>query len=45
MEFIVFTDSYGIEHIQIDKGDEGFVSMPKAIWDELQVQKELGGTL
>lgn len=33
------------EHIIIDRGNGEFTSMPKAVWDEQQAQKELGGTL
>ena len=32
-------------HIIIDRGGGEFTSMPKAVWDELQAQTELGGTL
>ena len=32
-------------HIIIDRGNGEFTSMPKAVWDELEAQKELGGTL
>ena len=36
----------GLEiHILINRGNGEFTSMPKAVWDELQAQKELGGTL
>ena len=33
------------EHVIIDRGNGEFTSMPKAVWDEQQAQKELGGTL
>ena len=33
------------EHIIIDRGNGEFTSMLKSTWDELQAQKELGGTL
>ena len=33
------------KHIIIDRGNGEFTSMPKAVWDEQQAQKELGGTL
>lgn len=37
---------YGIEtHILIDKNEGNFTSMPKAVWDELQAQREQSGTL
>ena len=29
----------------IDRGNDEFTSMPKAIWDEQQKAAELGGTL
>jgi hypothetical protein len=29
----------------IDRGNEEFTSMPKTLWEELEAQKELGGTL
>ena len=32
-------------HVIIDNGDGSFTSMLKSKWDELQAQKELGGTL
>jgi hypothetical protein len=33
------------EHAIIDRGNGEFTSMLKSTWDELQAQKELGGTL
>ena len=33
------------EHVIIDNGDGSFTSMLKSTWDELEAQKELGGTL
>jgi hypothetical protein len=33
------------QHIIIDNGDGSFTSMLKSTWDELEAQKELGGTL
>ena len=45
MDYTIIVDSEGIEHIIIDRGNGEFTSMPKAIWDEQQAQKELGGTL
>ena len=46
-EIIEVTDMFGntAEHIIIDRGNGEFTSMPKAVWDELEAQKELGGTL
>lgn len=44
-DFRIFVDNDGVEHIIIDRGNNEFTSMPKAVWDELQAQKELGGTL
>ncbi len=32
-------------HVIIDRGNGEFTSMPKSVWDELEAQKELGGTL
>lgn len=32
-------------HILIDRGNGEFTSMPKAIWDELEAQREQSGTL
>ena len=31
--------------VVIDNGDGSFTSMSKAHWEQLQAQKELGGTL
>ena len=33
------------EHIIIDRGNGEFTSMLKSTWEELEAQKELGGTL
>ena len=44
-DYEIVEDSNGIEHIIIDRGNGEFTSMPKAVWDELEAQKELGGTL
>ena len=43
----IITDSFGNEHIIIDRGNDEFTSMLKSYWDELEAQKEagLGGTL
>lgn len=38
-------DGSKTEHIIIDRGNNEFTSMPKAVWDEQQAQKKLGGTL
>ena len=32
-------------HIVIDHEDGSFTSMPKAVWDELEAQREQSGTL
>lgn len=45
MDYELITDRDGIDHIIIDNGDGSFTSMTKARWDELEAQKELGGTL
>lgn len=49
-DFIVFeiTDALNgtvTEHIQIDRGNGEYTSMPKAVWDELEAQREQSGTL
>ena len=41
----IITDKDGIEHVIIDRGNDEFTSMPKAIWDEQQKAAELSGTL
>ena len=33
------------EHVIIDRGNNEYTSMPKAVWDEQQKAAELGGTL
>lgn len=33
-------DGSKTEHIIIDRGNGEFTSMPKAVWDELEAQKE-----
>lgn len=38
-------DEDGNEHIIIDRGNGEFTSMPKAVWDELEAQREQSGTL
>jgi hypothetical protein len=45
MENIEIVEIKGVEHIVIDKGNGEYTSMLKSTWDELQAQKELGGTL
>ena len=35
----------GKEHIILDRGNGEFTSMPKAVWDELEAQREQSGTL
>ena len=42
---IITSEVSNTEHIIIDRGNGEFTSMPKAVWDELEAQKELGGTL
>lgn len=38
--------SQGAElHVIIDHGNDQFTSMPKAVWDELEAQREQSGTL
>ena len=43
--WILHTDEQGIEHVIIDRGNGEYTSMLKSTWDELEAQKELGGTL
>ena len=39
----IFIDEIsGIEHIIIDRGNNQFTSMPKAVWDELEAAKQTG---
>lgn len=33
------------KHIIIDRGNGEYTSMPKAVWDELEAQREQSGTL
>ena len=33
------------EHVIIDRGNGEFTSMPKAVWDQLEAQREQSGTL
>jgi len=46
MEDIMFiTDSDGVEHIIIDRGNGEYTSMTKEHWDKLQAEREQSGTL
>jgi hypothetical protein len=47
IEIVQTTDSEGniIESVIIDRGNGEYTSMSKSYWEELQAQKELGGTL
>ena len=47
IEFFSDTDLAGNvrEHILIRREDGSFLTMFKSYWDELEAQKELGGTL
>jgi hypothetical protein len=45
MNYEIITDDKGMEHVIVDNGDGSFTSMLKSTWDELEAQKELGGTL
>jgi hypothetical protein len=45
MNYEIITDPQGIEHIIINRGNGEFTSMPKAVWDELEAQREQSGTL
>ena len=46
MDNVTFiTDESGAEHAIIDRGNGEFTSMPKAVWDELEAQREQSGTL
>lgn len=44
---IVETEAFGqiVEEVIIDRGNGEYTSMLKSTWDELEAQKELGGTL
>ena len=42
MNYELFTDKDGNEHIIIDRGNGEFTSMPKKVWDELEAAKENG---
>jgi hypothetical protein len=41
----IMKDESGTEHVIIDRGNGEYTSMLKSTWDELEAQKELGGTL
>ena len=45
MNYEIITDIDGIEHIVIDRGNGEFTTMAKAVWDELEAQREQSGTL
>ena len=45
MDYELVTDSNGIEHVIINKGNGEYTSMPKSVWDEQQKAAELGETL
>ena len=45
MDNVTFIEVDGLEFAIIDRGNNEFTSMLKSTWDELQAQKELGGTL
>ncbi len=38
-------DAYGNDVVLIDRGNGEYTSMPKAVWDELEAQREQSGTL
>jgi hypothetical protein len=44
---IIEIESMGLvtQHVIIDRGNGEYTSMLKSTWDELEAQKELGGTL
>ncbi len=43
MNIEIITDSYGTEHVIIDRGNGEFTSMLKSTWDELQANQNNGG--
>jgi hypothetical protein len=45
MNYEIVIDKDGNEHVIIDRGNDEYTSMPKAVWDEQQKAAELGGTL
>lgn len=40
MNYEIFSDANGIEHVIIDRGNGEFTSMLKSTWDELEAAKE-----
>lgn len=46
MDYEIFKDSEGTEHITIKNADGGFTTMHKSYWDKLQEQQaKQSGTL
>jgi hypothetical protein len=45
MDYEIVIDKDGNEHVIIDRGNNEYTSMPKAVWDEQQKAAELDGTL
>ena len=47
IEIVEIESGFGLieTHVIIDRGNGEFTSMLKSTWDELEAQKELGGTL
>ena len=47
IEFVEIEARQGVfsTHVIIDRGNGEFTSMPKAVWDELEAQREQSGTL
>lgn len=41
MTYEIITDKDGIEHVIIDRGNDEYTSMPKAVWDEQQKASKL----
>lgn len=42
---VIGLNGISLQHVVIDRGNGEFTSMLKSTWDELQAQKESGGTL
>ncbi len=42
-EITFVLDTFGNEHVIIDRGNGEFTSMSKAIWDEQQAKQSEGG--
>jgi hypothetical protein len=38
----IFADGSEVVYVRIDRGNNEFTSMPKAVWDELEAAKENG---